>query len=163
MPAQLDTEIQVQSAGKGRHGPSIYGLLIGVQKLGAVLVFANAVPIYRRMAGDFAGHKPEPGLLWWALAAVLLIQGGYWARIRLSPALPRWGNVVLGHLVHFGARLSFVFASSAFALMFFVRFDNRSMPPRRIAMVLLLLFSMLCYMLELERLAKALRGTEVNS
>jgi len=67
---------------------------------------------------------------------------------------------VAGHLAGFVARLSFILASSTFAVMFFVRFEQLSLPPHRILMVLALLFSLFCYTLELERLARAIQGAE---
>jgi len=59
-------------------------------------------------------------------------------------------------LAFFVARLSFIFASASFTVIFFARFDQLSPPPHRILIVLALLFSFFCYTLELERLAKAL-------
>ena len=65
---------------------------------------------------------------------------------------------MVGHLAAFVARLSFILASSTFAVMFFVRFDQLSLPLHRILLVVALLFSLFCWTLELERLAKALHG-----
>ena len=138
----------------------VYLLLLGAQTVGAALVFVNGLPIYRQMIGDFSKHQPHPGILWWAVAAVALIQFAYWLRVRLQPALPRRGHIVIGHLASFLARLSFIFASSTFTVIFFARFDQLSLPPHRILMLLALLFSLFCYTLELERLAKALSPTE---
>jgi hypothetical protein len=58
------------------------------------------------------------------------------------------------------ARLSFILASSTFAIMFLVRFEQLVLSPRRITLVLALLFSMFCYTLELDRLARSLHGPE---
>src|SRR5437867_9453419 len=89
----------------------LYFLLLGVQTVGAALVFVNGLPIYRQMIGDFSNQRAQPGILWWAVAAVMLIQFAYWLRVRLQPALPRKGHIVIGHLAFFIARLSFIFAS----------------------------------------------------
>src|SRR5260221_6050297 len=97
-----------------RGGLGLYLLLLGVQTIGASLVFVNGVPIYRQMIGDFSRHQPHPEILWWAVAAVALIQFAYWLRVRLQPALPRRGHIVIGHFASFLARLSFFFASSTF-------------------------------------------------
>lgn len=140
--------------------PGLYFLLWVVQTLGAIIVLVNGVPIYRQLTSDFASHRPQPGILWWAVAAVALIQGTYWLRVRLNPPLPRAAHVFLGHLAYFVARLSFILASSSFAVMFFVRFDQLELPLNRILMLIALLFSMFCWTLELERLAKALHGTK---
>jgi len=123
-------------------------------------VLVNGVPICRQLTSDFAHHEPQPGILWWAVATVALIQVGYWLRVRLRPPMPGSGHVLIAHLAAFVARLSFILASSTFTVVFFVRFEQLSLPPRRVFMMLALLFSMFCWTLELERLAKALHRTE---
>ena len=140
----------------------IYPLLLAMQTTGAVIVLLKGVPIYRQIAGDFASFHPQPKILWWALAAIALIQTSYWMRVRLQPPLLPSGHPVIGHLAAFVARISFILASSTFAAIFFVRFEQLSLPPHRIALVILLLFSMFCWTLELERLAKSLHGTKFS-
>jgi hypothetical protein len=142
--------------------PAKYLMFVAVQTVGFGIVMANSAPIYRQMAGDFSKHQPQPGILWWAVAAVILIQTAYWLRVRLQPALPRGGNVVLAHLVLFIGRLSFILGSSTFTVMFLVRFAELSLPPQRVLMVLALLFSMFCFTLELEQLGRALNGPVAN-
>lgn len=139
-------------------GLGLYLALLAVQTAGAAIVLVNGVPIYRQLASDFASHRSQPEIKWWAFAAVLLIQAGYWLRVRLQPALPAGGHVLIGHVAAFVARLSFILASSFFGVVFLIRFEELSLPPQRIAMILALLFSMFCWTLELERLAKALHG-----
>jgi hypothetical protein len=138
-------------------------VLLLVQTTGAAIVIVNGVPIYRQMVGEFSRHQPEPGVIWWAVAAVALIQVAYWIRVRLQPPLPRRGHVVIGHFAAFTARLSFILVSSAFAVVFLLRFEELSLPPRRFVLILALLFSMFCWTLELERLARALQNTEAKS
>lgn len=135
-------------------------MLLGVQTIGAAVLLMNGVPVYRQMVGELSQFKRHGGVLWWAITAVALIQLAYWLRVRLQPALPRSGHIVLGHIVFFIARLSFIFASSSFAVIFFSRFEQLSFPPHRILMVIALLFSLFCYALELERLARAFQGAE---
>ncbi len=142
---------------------TLYFLLLAVQTAGAALLLINGVPIYRQAVGDFSQHRPQPGILWWAVAAVGMIQGAYWTAMRLRVAPPKSGQVVIGHLAAFVARLSFIFASSSFTLIFIVRFEDLNLPFDRILMLLAMLFSMFCYTLELERLAKALHGLERTS
>jgi hypothetical protein len=143
-----------------RSGVGLYFLLLAVQTAGAAIILGNGVPIYRQLARDFARHQPQPGILWWEVAGVALIQTGYWLRPRLQLGPPQVCHVFISHLAGFVARLTFILASSTFALMFFVRFDQLPLTPPRIVMVLALLFSMFCYTLELERLAKAFQGPE---
>ncbi len=146
-----------------RNKPWIYPLLLAVQTVGGVIVLVNGVPIYRQIVGSAGKPDPHPGILWWAVISVLLIQGAYWLRVWLRLVSPRGGYPFLGHLAQFAARLSFIFASSTFSTVFLARFEQLAFPPHRIAMVLLLLFSMFCWSLELERLARALNGTEANA
>jgi len=163
-PKTTTTNSRDQAAAAEREsGLGTYFFLFAVQTAGAVIVVVNGVPIYRQIAGDFANHQPEPGILWWAVAAVALIQIAYWIRVRLQPPLPQRGHVVIGHLTAFVARLSFILASSTFAVVFFIRFDQLSLPPHRVLMVLALLFSIFCWTLELERLARAIHGAEGKS
>jgi len=136
--------------------PVKYFLCFAVQAVGFGIVMANGVPIYRQMARDFSRHQPQPGVLWWALAAVLLIQTAYWWRVWWQPALPRRGSILLAHLVAFVGRLSFILASSTFAIMFLVRFEELSLPAHRVFLLLALLFSLFCFTLELEQLGRAL-------
>lgn len=136
--------------------PAKYFAFVAVQAIGFGIVMVNGVPLYRQMASDFSKHQPQRGVLWWALAAVVLIQAAYWLRVRLQPALPRGGNVVLAHLISFVGRLSFILGSSTFTVMFLVRFEELSLPPHRVLMVLALLFSLFCFTLELEQLGRAL-------
>lgn len=139
-----------------RAGCAKYLMLVLIQAVGFGIVMASGVPIYRQMAADFSKHQPQPGILWWAAAGVTLIQSAYWLRVRLQPPMPRRGGVVLGHLVMFLGRLSFILASSTFSLMIFTRFEELSLPAHRILMLVALLFSMFCFSLELERLGRSL-------
>jgi hypothetical protein len=143
--------------GEKRCGLGVYYLLLAMQTGGASIVLINGIPIYRQMAGDFSKHQPQPAVLWWALVSVALIQIAYWLRLRLQPARPQGTHVLTSHLVSFVARLSFILASSTFGVMFFVRFEELSLSPSRISVVLALLFSMFCYTLELDGLARALQ------
>ena len=143
-----------------RSGLVVYFCLLTAQTIGAAIILVNGVPVYRQMVGDFANHQPHPGILWWAVVAVIIIQAAYWLRVRLQPSLHWRTHVVIGHMAFFVARLSFIFASASFTVIFFARFDQLSLPPHRILIVLAMLFSLFCYTLELERLAKALSPLE---
>ena len=141
-------------------GPRLYLGLLALQTIGAGIVLANGIPIYRQMMAGPDQLQPHGGPLWWAMAAVVLMQTGYWVREWRRPPPPRGGHVVLGHLAGFVARLSFIFASTMFAVVFFLRFEQLPLRSHRIIMILLLLFSLYCWTLELERLARALHGND---
>jgi len=144
------------------NGPAKYFALVAVQAAGFGLVVVNGAPIYRQMAIDFSKHKPLPGIPWWGATAVVLMQGAYWLRVWLKPALPQSGNVVLGHVIAFVGRLSFILASSTFSLMFLVRFEELSLSLNRLLLLLGLLFSVFCFTQELEQLGRALNGASAN-
>lgn len=150
---------ETPAAGAGS-GPVAYLSLVAVQTAGAAIVVANGVPIYRQITKDFAHHKPQPEILWWAIAALALMQTAYWLRVRLQPPMPRSAHVVIGHLAGFVARLSFILASSTFSVVFLVRFEELHFSTPRMLVLLGLLFAMFCYTLELEWLTRTLQKAE---
>ncbi len=82
------------------------------------------------------------------------MQLGYWISYRVRPQPPQFVNVLLGHITLFVARMSFVFATSVFGFMFLVEKPGFHIPASRYLLLLLGLFSLYCYMLELERLGR---------
>lgn len=154
-----DCDGRPTSVTETRQRPGLYLLLLALQTAGAAVLFVNGVPIYRQMARDFTNHRPRPEILWWAIAAAVLIQTAYWMRRRLRLSPPRANHVLVSHLASFVARLTFILASSTFSLVFFVRFDQLALPPHRSLVLLVLLFSLYCYTLELEGLAKAFQSS----
>jgi hypothetical protein len=93
------------------------------------------------------------------LGGIILVLSAYILRVRLRPAISPSGHAVAGHIILFAGRLSFVVATSAFSLVFINHFGELNIPPHRMVALLMLLFAMFCWNLELERLAKALIGT----
>jgi hypothetical protein len=140
-------------------GPGLYLSLLAAETAGIAIILLMGVPIYHEMMRDLSGHKPQPGVLWWAWAGVILVLSSYILRIRLRLPLLRSDHAIAGHIISFVARLSFVAATSTFSLVFLNHFGELNLPPRRMVLILALLFSLFCWNLELERLAKALMGT----
>jgi hypothetical protein len=139
---------------KQRPGAWWRRLLFVLELYGAVLVIWHGVPIYRELlAGSF--DRAAPLVRLWVAAAVALIQIGYWLRYlhQASPSLPRQG--LLGHCVMFLARLNFIFAGGLFSAVFFVRFDQVKFSVSGTGLLLLILFSMFCVSLDLERIGAA--------
>ena len=159
MPSQNSPQETAEPEGLGGAKPRVWGYwcLLALQTVGAILIIGNGVPIYRQMAADFSKHRPQPGILWWGVAAVALIQTAYWLRHCRQPALPRARCVLAGHLVQFLARLAFILPSSSFTVMILVRFEQLNLSAPRLGMLVALMFSMFCYSLELERLARVLQ------
>ncbi|MFL6373887.1 MAG: hypothetical protein ACJ73D_04385, partial [Pyrinomonadaceae bacterium] len=95
-----------------------YQLLFGVETIGGLLLIVNGLPIYRKILYEPSTQIQQPLTLVWTVSAAVLIQIGYWSRYRGGAPVLRYENVLLGHIVVFLSRLSFVFASSAFGYVF---------------------------------------------
>ena len=135
-----------------------YPALFAMQTIGTAVLLWNAVPIYWQVLADPAAHVVRSENLAWALSSIALMQVGYWISYRVHPSLPRFVNAVLGHVTLFLARISFVFATSVFGFLFLVKKPGFNIPASRYMLVVLGLFSLYCYMLELERLGRAFLG-----
>lgn len=140
-----------------------YPLLLSVQTIGAVILFWNAVPHYRRILADPTAHEARPGTLVWAFAAIAMIQTGYWIRYRVRPRMPQLTNAFVGHVVRFLGRMLFVLATSLFGFVFIKQGPGFHMPVFRYLVFMLGLFSLFCYTEELGRLGKMFIGTEKKS
>jgi hypothetical protein len=107
-----------------------------------------------------ASHEARPENLIWALSSVALMQVGFWISNRIRPLPPQFSNALLGHLVLFVARMSFVFPASVFGFLFIAQSSAFHIPAFRYVVALLGLFSLYCYTRELERLGDAFLGRE---
>jgi hypothetical protein len=96
------------------------------------------------------------------MAAVLLVQACYWARYRYVPVWAPVRSVLAGHLLLFASRVSFFFGGALFSAIFFRHVPQLEMlPPLGQSLVkgcgvMVLLFTVFCYSLELERLGRAI-------
>ena len=140
----------------------LYPVLFGAQTVGALILFGFGVPHYRQVLANPAAHKAELETLAWALPSIALIQAGYWLREGLRPPLPQFVNAALGHVVLFLGRFSFVFASGVFTFLFIVPRPDFSIPAARYVITLIGVFSIFCYTLEVERLGRAMLGSELK-
>ena len=137
-----------------------FSALFGVQTIGAAILFWNAVPLYREILADPAAHEAQPERLIWALSSIVLMQAGYWISHQINPPLPQYSNALIGNVILFLARMSFVFATSVFGFIFITQKPGFDIPAFRYAVTLLGLFSLYCYVQELERLGRAFVGRE---
>lgn len=145
--------------GPKRRGRWLYFALLSAQIAGVAILLMNMIPLYRLMVLDFSNYRPDLRP-WWAIAGMVLIQTGYWFRVRLHPPLPRIRSIVVGHIVAFVARMGFVTVTAGFTVMFLNRFEGlRGMnySPLRALVVVMIFFSLFCWTLELEQLAKAIQ------
>ena len=135
---------------------SRYFFLFAMQTIGAAILFWYSVPLFRQVLLDPGGHVARPENLVWSLSAIALMQAGYWIRHRLRPSLPQLRNALVGHIVLFVARMSFVLATAVFGFVFIVRRPEFQIPTSRYFAVIVALFALFCYTQELEQLGRAL-------
>jgi hypothetical protein len=132
----------------------LYPVLIGLQTGGVVIFYIKAIPFYRELTADVSGYSPGTETLRWSLPTAAVIQIAYWIRFYLHPATPRAASPLIGHVVRFLARLIFVLPSSVFSFVFLNNNLRGRMPITRYLLVLVALFSVYCFTLELERFGK---------
>ena len=141
----------------------LYPLLLIVETIGAAIFCWKGLPLFRLLIADPAAYATRERIWIWALTAIALVQIGYWLCYRIRPALPRLHNALLGHIVLFVSRLSFVVATSIFSFVFIAKKLEGQMDAARYILTVVGLFSLFCYMLELQRFGSALIGPEQKS
>ena len=146
--------------GPTRYARWLFPTLFGMQTVGAVVLFWKGIPLYQQILADPASHEARPENLVWSLSSIVLIQVGYWISHRVRPPLPQFANALLGNVTLFLARMSFVFATSVFGFVFITQKPEFQIPAFRYIVTLLGLFSLYCYVQELERLGRALLGQQ---
>ena len=86
------------------------------------------------------------------------MQAAFWRRHRLRPPLPQLRNALVGYIVLFVARMSFVLATSIFGFVFIVRRPELFVPTSRYFVLIVGLFAWFCFTQEFEQLGRALIG-----
>lgn len=124
--------------------------------VGAVLLIVNGLPIYRKMLYAPNEQIQHYGALIWALAATAMIQVGYWVRYYGKTPILHLDNAFVGHVVLFISRLSFLFATSAFGYIFITGNVDLEISWMRYLVFALGLFSLFCFVRELEKLGNAM-------
>ena len=138
-----------------------YFFLFAMQTIGAAILFWFAVPLFRQVLLDPGGHEARPENLVWSLPAITLMQVGYWIRHRLRLPLPRLlRNALVGYVVLFIARMSFVMATAIFGFVFIVRRPEFQIPTSRYFVLIIALFALFCYTQELEQLGRVMIGSD---
>ncbi len=125
------------------------------ESTGALMILWNGVPIHQRLLMGHSAQEADPRVFILGAVAVILIQSAYWIRLRCCPPLRFKRRLVLGHAIQFLGRLSFVFIGGMFSVVFFTRFEDLEFSIWKILFLLVVLFSLFCYTLDLDRLAKA--------
>ena len=130
-----------------------YFALFGVQTIGAVVLFWTGLHLYRQVLAD-PSHEPELWPIVGSLSSIALMQIAYWVSYRLRPPLPQFQNAPLGHAVLFLARMVYVLPTAIFGFVFVAQRPEFEIPVFRCLVLLLGLFSLFCYVRELERLGR---------
>ena len=139
-------------------GRWVYLLLLTMQTVGAVVLYWKGLPLYRHLVGSPTSFETRKSILEWALFAIALIQVGYWTRYWIRPALPLFVSVVLGHVILFLSRMSFIVATSVFSFVFISKRLENQMSAVHYGLTIAGLFSLFCYMQELQGLGNALQA-----
>jgi hypothetical protein len=145
-------------AESGRRGGWPYAGLFATQTVGAIILFWYGIPHYQEILADPATHVARTETLLWSLSSIGLIQIGFWVSHRIRPRLPKYTNALLGYIILFFARMSFVLATSVFGFVFITQKPGLQIPAFRYVLTLLGLFALFCYVQELERLGRLLLG-----
>ena len=148
---------------------SSYLTLLALQSAAALALVTYIHRAFRILIDDIGVlHSISLGEIGFFLAAIIVSQAGFWFRLK-RVAIPGWRSLVLGHILGFSSRISFIFGGALFTV-FFLRHapelswseDGWSLVWRG-AIVLVALFALYCYALELERLGNALQAGPVEN
>ena len=136
-------------------GRWMYFALFGMQTAGAFVLYGTGLPLYRQVLADPTSHEAQLWTFAMSLSSIVLMQIAYWISHHVRPPLPRFRNALLGHAVLFLARMGFVLPTSIFGFVFVARRPEFEIPVFGCAVIVLGLFSLFCYVRELERLGRA--------
>jgi hypothetical protein len=148
--------------GKRRQNAIAYAALLAVQTLAVAFLLWIVFPMFYSVVTHL-GERQEIPLksLIAILIGTIILQVCYWSRIQWVTVCSPCQSVFLAHIVSFLARLSFLFGGVLFSTIFFRHLPEvGSLPPLGQAVltgisILMVLFGLFCYSVELERLAKA--------
>jgi len=140
-------------------GRWLYPLLLAVETFGVFVIYWKGLPLYRQVVVDPGLFAPQNETLRWGLFGTALIQITYWTRYHIRPASPPFVNVLLGHIVLFLSELVFILAAATFSFVFITQELAARISLLRYVVLLGSLFSLFCYMEELQRLGRRLLGS----
>lgn len=150
-------------ASSGMRWPVSYLALLTVQTAASTVLFFAVFPLFQKVIQQSGQPQVlDPFTAISSMAAVLLIQICYWARYCYVPIWVPVSSAVVGHLLLFASRVSFFFGGALFSAIFFRHVPQlETLPPFGQSVVkgcgvMVLLFTVFCYSLELERLGRAI-------
>jgi hypothetical protein len=125
-----------------------YVLFFVIEVAAMAVILWDGLPIYRHlMILERVTTRADEAILWMAVAA---IQFSYWHLLRHESPFAFQRRVFLAHVVLFVSRLSFVFASSLFALVAYRYSNALSFDVTRVVLFIAVLFSVFCFSRHLE-------------
>jgi hypothetical protein len=133
-----------------------YWILFLGQTVGDLTILSHLIPLLRRLFTSGLYEKAPSKIFVFAALGVTLIQVCYWLNQRWFAALRVDQNPLLGHLVLFLSRLNFIFGAAMFSAVYLTRFNEVDIALWGFVLLSIVLFSIFCYSVELERLGKAL-------
>ena len=118
------------------------------------LVLWIGLPIYRHlMTLEQVTTTTDQAMMWIAVAA---IQFSYWYALRHPAPFRVPKQVFVAHVVLFLSRLSFVFASSLFALVAYRYSDAFVFYPSKVLLFVAVIFSVFCFSRHLDAVGNRL-------
>ncbi|MGY3511193.1 hypothetical protein [Bradyrhizobium lupini] len=167
IPEPLAEPISHSSAGRG---VLTYLLLMAVQLFGSDFIVWKGLPAFRELVlapGQQPANTPYDDNL--TLAVLMLMQAAYWYRL-LKVAIPfKGGRLSLSHLFLFLGRLNFIFGSAVFSIVLFRHLPELGpdtdvvLMARRGVLMVITLFALFCFTLELEVWGMHLARTNESS
>jgi hypothetical protein len=135
---------------------ALYWILFLGQTIGDATILSHLIPIFRRLVTSGLDEKPSTKILVLATLGVIIMQVCYWLDQYWFATLRLAYNPLLGHLILFLSRLNFIFAGAVFSAVYLVRFNELDISFWGLLILSIVLFSIFCYTLELERIGRAL-------
>ena len=142
----------------GRGGRWLFPFLLALETAGAMMLYWEGLPIYRQTLANTVTFPTKTTAM--ALAGVALIQAAYWLRHRMRPEPPRYAHALLAHIVLFLARMVFLLPTAVFSFLFLTKTLEVQIPYTKYAFIILALFSLFCYVRELEWLGTHMMSRE---
>jgi hypothetical protein len=136
-----------------------------MQLVGALLFIWQELPEFKQIL--LVPGQQLPKDTWSDLmlvGIVLIMQTGFWIRVRSVPVPIRSANMFLSHAFLFLGRLSFIFGSALFAVVVFRHLPElrpetaTALLAQRAVIFVACLFALFCSSLEVERLGQAFGG-----
>src|SRR5271166_1517829 len=134
----------------------LYWILFLGQTIGDGTILSHLIPIFRRLVTSGLDEKPPTKILVLATLGLIIMQVCYWLDQYWFATLRLGYNPLLGHLILFLSRLNFIFAGAVFSAVYLVRFNELDISFWGFLILSIVLFSIFCYTLELERIGRAL-------